>query len=80
MKRVSVGDVQHNFSRILRDVDAGEEVQIVRRKHVVARIVPDSDTPEPRFPEFVSRAREIFGEGNGVPVSDLILGDRDERL
>ena len=72
--------MQHNFSRILQDVDAGEEVQILRRKQVVARIVPDSDTPERRFPEFVSRAREIFGEGNGMPAGDIVLADREERL
>ncbi len=44
MKQVSVGEVQHNFSRILRDVDAGEEIPVVRRKQVVARIIPDCDT------------------------------------
>lgn len=79
MKRVAVGEVQHNFARILRDVDAGEEIQIVRRKQVVARIVPDSATHTPIYPPFVARAREIFGEGSGAPVSDLIQKDRNER-
>lgn len=80
MKRVTVGEVQHNFGRILRDIDAGEEIQIVRRKQVVARIVPDRDTPEPQYPPFVSRAKEIFGEGKGEPLSEVIHQDRGERL
>lgn len=80
MKRVTVGEVQHNFGRILRDVDAGEEVQIVRRKQVVARIVPDCDSPDPNYPPFVSRAKEIFGEVKGKPLSEVIQQDRDERL
>lgn len=80
MKKVTVGEVQHNFGRILRDVDAGEEVQIVRRKQVVARIVPDCDKPEPNYPPFIARAKEIFGEAEGVPLSQLIEQDRGERV
>ncbi len=79
MKRVSVGEVQHNFGRILREIDAGEEIQVVRRKQVVARIVPDCDASEPSYPSFVSRAKAIFGEVRGVSASDLIRQDRDER-
>ena len=60
-------------------MDAGEEIPVVRRKQVVARIIPDCDTPEPNYPPFVSRAKAIFGEVRGVPVSELIRQDRDER-
>lgn len=60
-------------------MDAGEEIPVVRRKQVVARIIPDCDTPEPNYPRFVSRAKAISGEVRGVPVSELIRQDRDER-
>ncbi|TVR90854.1 MAG: hypothetical protein EA428_07165 [Spirochaetaceae bacterium] len=45
-----------------------------------ARIVPDRDSPEPSYPQFVSRAKAILGEVKGVPVSDLIQEDRGERV
>ncbi|TVQ37627.1 MAG: type II toxin-antitoxin system prevent-host-death family antitoxin [Spirochaetaceae bacterium] len=80
MKRVSVGDVQHNFSDVLRAVSAGEEVQIVKRKRVVARIVPDSDSRVREFPDFVSRSRSVFGAPTGTPPSALVEEDRYERL
>jgi antitoxin (DNA-binding transcriptional repressor) of toxin-antitoxin stability system len=40
MKTVTVREVQTNFPELLRVVEAGEEVKVVRRKKTVARIVP----------------------------------------
>lgn len=80
MKRVSVGAVQHNFSDVLRAVAAGEEVQVVKRKHVVARVIPDSGSPTREFPDFVSRSRDLFGTPNGAVPSGLIVEDRSERV
>ncbi len=78
MKKASVGEAQHHLSRILKYVDQGEEVLLTRRNQVVARIVPPrNDNPE--LPDFTRRAREIFKEGNGVPLSEVVESDRDER-
>ena len=80
MKRVTVGDVQHNFSKILRAVSLGEHVQVLRRKQVVARIVPDSDNAAAEYPDFVSRARKLFVDSSGSSPSQIIDEDREERL
>src|SRR5262245_25484150 len=40
MKTVSVEEVENNFSALLRMVDRGEELNVVRRRKQVARIVP----------------------------------------
>ncbi len=72
--------MQDNFSRILRTVAEGEEVQITRRKDVVARIVPDSGERADTYPDFVARAEELFGGSPGTPVSELLNRDRGERL
>ncbi len=42
VKSVSVRELQQNASAVLRDVVAGEIVEITRRGRVVARLVPPS--------------------------------------
>lgn len=43
MTSVSVHEAKTHLSRLLREIEAGGEVEITRRNRVVARIVP----PEP---------------------------------
>ena len=43
MKTATVRQVQHNLSEVLSWVEQGEEVRVLRRKQVVARLLP----PEP---------------------------------
>ena len=71
---------QCNLSELLRAVSAGEEVQIVKRKRVVARVVPDSDSPAREFPDFLLRARRLSGAPTGTPPSALVEKDRNERI
>lgn len=80
MKRVSVGAVQHNFSDVLRAVSAGEEVQIVKRKRVVARVIPDCDAQVDELPDFLARSISVFGDPSGTPLSALVEQDRHERV
>lgn len=40
MKSITVREAQHNLARVLRRVEEGEEIEVVRRKQPVARIVP----------------------------------------
>jgi len=40
MKTVTVREAQSNFPQLLRAVEAGEEIKVVRKKKAVARIVP----------------------------------------
>lgn len=43
MTSVSVHEAKTHLSRLLREIEAGQEIDITRRNKVVARIVP----PEP---------------------------------
>lgn len=52
-------ETQHNLSKVLREVEAGHEVQITRRKKVVARLLPPSDCEAVEFPDFTGRARLV---------------------
>jgi len=52
MKEVSVRDAREQLSRILKAVERGEEVSILRRGRPVARVVRPAGDP----PRFRSRA------------------------
>lgn len=60
MKTASVRQVQHHLAEVLSWVEAGQEVQVFRRKKLVARFLPPD--PEPvKSPDFLARARGIWG-------------------
>ena len=41
MKTASVRELRNNYSKLLRWIEAGEEIAISRRGRVVARLVPE---------------------------------------
>jgi prevent-host-death family protein len=40
MKKTTIRELRNNYSRVLRWVSAGEEVQVTRRGTIVAKVVP----------------------------------------
>jgi antitoxin (DNA-binding transcriptional repressor) of toxin-antitoxin stability system len=66
--------------QLLSWLEAGEVVELRKRKRVVARIVPESARIEPvEWPDFEARARKIFGDRVLTPVADLIADREDSR-
>jgi antitoxin (DNA-binding transcriptional repressor) of toxin-antitoxin stability system len=80
MKTASVYDVQHNFSRILSWVDAGETVIISRRRVPVAKLVPmKKNKLSAKMPDFMARLKEDYGDHvapDSQPILDEIREDR----
>lgn len=74
--------VQHRLSEVMKWVEDGEEVVILRRNRVVARIVPPGPASGvPKWPDFTGRARRIWGKRvRGKPLARIISEDREERL
>lgn len=68
-------ETQHNLARVLREVEAGEEVVITRRRKIVARILPPANAEAPAFPDFASRARDLWGNGWAGKSSDALLDE-----
>ena len=79
MKTATVRQVQHNLSEVLSWVEQGEEVRVLRRKQVVARLLP----PEPivaTSPDFLARAKAVWGEKpRGARLSKLVSEGRGTR-
>ena len=72
MKTVSARDANQHFSRLLADVEAGEEVVITRRGRPVARLVRDTGmSPEDRE-KALQELRKIMERGvrfEGPPMT-----------
>jgi antitoxin (DNA-binding transcriptional repressor) of toxin-antitoxin stability system len=80
MKTASVYEVQHNFSRILSWVDAGETVIISRRRVPVAKLVPTKKKKaNAKMPDFMARLKKNFGNQvfpDSQPILDELREDR----
>ena len=80
MKTFSIMETQHNLARVLREVEAGREVGITRRKQLVARLLPPAEILPVEFPEFTARARGIWKRGwKGTGSAALLDETRGSR-
>lgn len=78
MKRASVGDLRYGFKKIERMLHQGEEVQITKRRRVIARLVPENGQGTAQMPDFLRRLRSIYGDKIlRVSGAELIAQDRN---
>jgi antitoxin (DNA-binding transcriptional repressor) of toxin-antitoxin stability system len=80
MRTFSIMETQHNLARVLREVEAGHEVGITRRKKLVARLLPPKGEDDIVFADFAARARKCWGgKRTGTGSSGLLEETRGER-
>jgi len=78
MRKASVRDLRYDFKKIERLLLQGEEIQITKRKRVIARLLPEREESEKKMPDFLARVRRIYGNKVlAVSGADLIAADRD---
>ena len=61
MKSATVRDLRYHFPEIEARLQKGEEIEIRKRKRVIARLVPVRPKLE-KYPDFEAIGREIFGD------------------
>ena len=77
MKKASVRDLRYAFKKVERLLHQGEEVQITKRRRVIARLVPDGAETAKQVPDFMARLRSIYGDKVlEVSGAELIASDR----
>lgn len=77
MKQASVRDLRYDFKKIERLLHQGEEVQITKRRRVIARLVPESTEATRKTPDFLARLRSIYGDKVlAVSGAELLSSDR----
>jgi len=78
MTKASVRDLRYEFKKIERLLLKGEEIQITKRRRVIARLVPESEEVVKKMPDFRARVRKIYGDKVlAVSGADLLAADRD---
>jgi len=78
MKTASIRDLRYDFPKIERLLTQGEEIQITKRRKVIARLVPEKPYVRPELPDFMARLRSIFGDRvNEVSGAEIVRWDRD---
>ena len=78
MKKASVRDLRYAFTKIERLLRQGEEVQITKRRRVIARLVPETAEGPKEMPDFLARLHSIYGDKVlAVTAADLLASDRN---
>jgi antitoxin (DNA-binding transcriptional repressor) of toxin-antitoxin stability system len=77
MPKASVRDLRYKFHEVEDLLRQGEEVEITKRKRVIAKLVP-ADKPEVKRPDFAGRLKKIFGNRVlKVTGAEIISRDRE---
>lgn len=78
MKKASVRDLRYRFREVESLLREGEEIQITKRKRVIAKLVPPRAGAPVRRPDFLARLKKIYG-GKQMKVSgaELLSRERD---
>jgi len=81
MKKASVRDLRYRFSVVEDLLRDGHEIQITKRKLVIARLLPPEPVVPLKMPDFLGRMKKIFGRKRlKVSGAELIALDREDRL
>jgi len=73
MKTASIQQVPQQWPEILGWIAAGEEVQVTQQDQVVAKVVPVRSAAPVATPDFLARAKAVWGETpSGKPLSALV--------
>jgi antitoxin (DNA-binding transcriptional repressor) of toxin-antitoxin stability system len=77
MMTATVRDLRYRFTEIEARLRSGEEIEIRKRKRVIARLVPVGPKSA-AYPDFAARQKKIFGDKVVARTgADLVASDRD---
>lgn len=78
MKKATVRQIQHNLAEVLSWVERGQEVSVLRRGKLIARLLPARPVAV-ESPDFVARARSVWGpRPRGKRLSTILDEAREE--
>jgi antitoxin (DNA-binding transcriptional repressor) of toxin-antitoxin stability system len=61
MKKANVRDLRYRFSDVEAALRAGEEIEITKRRRVIARLLPVRPAHRKVRPDFLARLKKIYG-------------------
>ena len=76
MKKASVRDLRYHFPEIEAQLNKGEEIEVHKRKRVIARLLPVGPKAG-AYPDFSALRRRIFGREKARKTgTDLVSEER----
>jgi antitoxin (DNA-binding transcriptional repressor) of toxin-antitoxin stability system len=77
MKKATVRDLRYRFREVENLLREGEEIQITKRRRVIAKLMPCPPAPPPRRPDFLGRLQTVYGNTPlEVSGAELIARER----
>ena len=80
MAKASVRDLRYRFHEVEDLLRQGQEIQITKRRRVIARLVPEKDEKVPEVPDFLARLKRIYGKPLKVTGAEIVSRDREDRF
>jgi antitoxin (DNA-binding transcriptional repressor) of toxin-antitoxin stability system len=80
MTKASVRDLRYRFHEVEDLLRQGQEIQITKRRRVIARLVPERDEKALEIPDFLARLKKIYGKPLKVTGAEIISKDREDRF
>jgi antitoxin (DNA-binding transcriptional repressor) of toxin-antitoxin stability system len=78
MRKASVRDLRYRFREVENLLREGEEIQITKRKRIIARLIPAKPMIRTRRPDFLGRLKKIYGSKPlKVSGAELVSRERD---
>jgi len=76
VRTATVGDIQKNFSKILHEIRAGEEITITRHGQPIARLTASGPKEKFEWPDFFDEPVPLRGKA----ISDTVVEGREDRF
>jgi len=77
MRKATVRDLRYRFSVVEDLLGEGEEVQITKRKRIIARLLPVQPSAPARRPDFLARLKKLYrGKPLKVTAAELFSAER----
>jgi antitoxin (DNA-binding transcriptional repressor) of toxin-antitoxin stability system len=58
--KASIRDLRYQFRKVEHLLQQGEEIQITRRRRVIARLIPEREGRTPEIPDYMARLKQIY--------------------
>ena len=80
MAKASVRDLRYQFRKVEDLLNQGEEIQITKRKRVIATLLPERVKKKPEIPDYIARLKRIYKKPLQVTGAELISKERENRF
>lgn len=78
MRKATVRDLRYRFAVVEDLLRDGHEIQITKRKRVIASLVPAKPSTPARRPDFLARLKKIYrGKKLKITGAELVARDRE---